>query len=112
LKDKVEHHKIKTIIEEGIKVKLPPGVDHYYVMEMCDQPDAIARSLNYGARLSGGDNLVKLGGLDHELEKLKRVDSLIIAACGTSLLAGLYGEAIMKELGCFKFVNCISAGEI
>lgn len=36
LKDKVESHKIKTIIEEGIKVKLPPGIDHYYVMEMLD----------------------------------------------------------------------------
>ena len=36
LKDEVEHHKIKTIIEEGIQVKLPPGVEHYYIMEMLE----------------------------------------------------------------------------
>ena len=36
LHDKVEQHKIKKIIEEGIKVSLPPGVDHYYVMEMLE----------------------------------------------------------------------------
>jgi len=33
-------------------------------MEMMDQPDAVARSLNYGARLMGGESLVKLGGLE------------------------------------------------
>jgi glucosamine 6-phosphate synthetase-like amidotransferase/phosphosugar isomerase protein len=36
LHDKVEQHKIKTIIEEGIKVSLPPGVPHYYIMEMLE----------------------------------------------------------------------------
>jgi len=64
LNDKVEQHKIKTIVEEGIKVGLPPGIPHYYVMEMLDTPEAVARSLNYGARLMGGENMVKLGGLD------------------------------------------------
>ena len=64
LNDKVEQHKIKTIVEEGIKVSLPPGIPHYYVMEMLDTPEAVARSLNYGARLMGGENMVKLGGLD------------------------------------------------
>lgn len=113
LKDKVEHTKIKTIVEEGIKVSLPPGIDHYYVMEMMDQPDAVARSLNYGARLHGtGDNLVKLGGFENQAEKLRKIDNLIIAACGTSHLAGLYGENLMMELGCFKFVQSITAGEI
>jgi len=34
LNDKIEQTKIKSIKEEGIKVALPPGIDHYYVMEM------------------------------------------------------------------------------
>jgi hypothetical protein len=29
-------------------------------MEMLEQPDAVARSLGYGARLMGGENSVKL----------------------------------------------------
>ena len=36
LKDKVEQTKIKTIIEEGIQAHLPPGIDHFFVMEMLD----------------------------------------------------------------------------
>jgi len=36
LHDKVEQEKIKTIVEEGIKVSLPAGIPHYYVMEMLE----------------------------------------------------------------------------
>lgn len=72
----------------------------------------MARSLNYGARLMGGDNMVKLGGLDRNREELLKIDNLIIAACGTSHLAGKYGEYLMRELGCFKYVNSMYASEI
>jgi len=56
--------------------------------------------------------MVKLGGLDANFEKLKQIDSLIIAACGTSHYAGRYGEYLMRELGCFKYVQSIIASEI
>jgi glutamine---fructose-6-phosphate transaminase (isomerizing) len=81
-------------------------------MEMLEQPDAVARSLNYGARLMGGENMVKLGGLDAKREELVKIDNLIIAACGTSNNAGRYGEYLMRELGCFKYVESIIASEI
>lgn len=112
LNDKIEQTKIKSIKEEGIKVALPPGIDHYYVMEMQAQPEAVCRSLGYGGRLGGVDNIIKLGGLDKYLEELKGVDNLIIAACGTSYLAGVYGENLMKKLGCFKTVKSHLASEI
>ena len=44
----------------------------------------------------GGENSVKLLGLDSNMDKLKNIDSLIIAACGTSHLAGKYGEYMMR----------------
>lgn len=112
MNDKVEQHKIKTIKEEGIQVTLPPGIDHYYVMEMLDTPEAVARSLNYGARLMGGENMVKLGGLDGKKSNLKDIEYMIIAACGTSHKAGKYGEFLMRELGCFRSINTINASEI
>jgi glucosamine--fructose-6-phosphate aminotransferase (isomerizing) len=112
LNDKIEQAKVKSIKEEGIKVALPPGVPHYYVMEMLAQPEAVCRSLGYGGRLGGVDNIIKLGGLDKYLEELKGVDNLIIAACGTSYLAGVYGENLMKKLGCFKTVKSHLASEI
>lgn len=70
-----------------MQVKLPPGIDHYYVMEMLDQPNAVCKALNYGARL-GDAGGVKLGGLDSHEEELFGIENLIIAACGTSFLAG------------------------
>lgn len=73
-------------------------------MEMLDTPEAVARSLNYGARLMGGDNMVKLGGLDEKKLELKDIDYMMIAACGTSHKAGKYGEYLMREMGCFKSV--------
>lgn len=66
LHSRIEQHKIKTIIEEGIQVQLPPGISHYYVMEMMEQSDAVARTLGFGGRLMGGDNMVKLGGLEND----------------------------------------------
>lgn len=79
---------MKTVTEEKIKIKKPPGIDHFYVMEMLEQPDAVAKALNYGARLMGGKSLVKLGGLEQNEEKLLQIENLVIAACGTSFYAG------------------------
>jgi hypothetical protein len=53
-------------------------------MEMMDQTDAVARTLGFGGRLMGGQNMVNLRGLDIDRVKLCKVENLIIAACGTS----------------------------
>lgn len=36
INEKVERHKLREIKEEVVKVKKPPGIDHFYVMEMLD----------------------------------------------------------------------------
>jgi glucosamine 6-phosphate synthetase-like amidotransferase/phosphosugar isomerase protein len=56
-------------------------------MEMMDQPNAICKALNYGARFKDG-GLVKLGGLESNEDELMAIDNLIIGACGTSFYAG------------------------
>jgi glutamine---fructose-6-phosphate transaminase (isomerizing) len=60
----------------------------------------------------GGDNMVKLGGMDEYAADLIKVDSLLIAACGTSLNAGMYGMHLMRELGCFRTIAAKQASEI
>lgn len=112
LHSRIEQHKIKTIIEEGIQVQLPPGISHYYVMEMMEQSDAVARTLGFGGRLMGGDNMVKLGGLENDKQKLCEIENLVIAACGTSYRAAQYGEMLMKEMSGFKYVEALNASEI
>lgn len=112
LHSKIESHKIKTIVEEGIKVELPPGISHYYIMEMMEQSNAVAQTLGFGGRLMGGDNMVKLGGLENEKKKLCEIENLIIAACGTSFRAGQYGEILMKEMAGFNYVEALVASEL
>jgi hypothetical protein len=70
LHDKIESHLIKVVQEEQIKIEKPPGVDHYYVMEMLDQPNCVNKALNYGARLMSNKAMVRLGGLDSHQEAL------------------------------------------
>mmetsp|Transcript_12771 Transcript_12771/g.9261 ORF Transcript_12771/g.9261 Transcript_12771/m.9261 type:complete len:103 (+) Transcript_12771:1065-1373(+) len=81
-------------------------------MEMLEQPDSVAKALNYGARLMGGKNMVKLGGLEQREEDLVLIDNLVIAACGTSHYASQYAEFLMRELGCFTYVEAKIASEI
>ena len=56
--------------------------------------------------------MVRLGGLETHEEDLLQVDSLILAACGTSHYATKYAEIIMRQLGCFDFIESIKASEI
>jgi hypothetical protein len=46
-------------------------------MEMMDQPNAICKALNYGARFKDG-GLVKLGGLESNEDELMAIDNLYL----------------------------------
>jgi len=88
LKDGLSSRKLMALTrDQQVQVKKPNGVDHYYVMEMEDQPEAVCRALNYGARFIPGESLVKLGGIDPYEDKLQEVESMLLAACGTSFYA-------------------------
>ena len=70
LTDKVERFKLKKVTEEKVKIALPDGINHYYVMEMLDQPNCVQKALNYGARLMANKAMVRLGGLEAHQENL------------------------------------------
>ena len=110
--DKIEMQKIKSVQEERVKIEKPPGVDHYYVMEMLDQPNCVSKALNFGARLMSNKAMVRLGGLDAHEDQLSRVNYLVLAACGTSFFACKYAENIMRKLGCFDYIEAKCASEI
>lgn len=80
-------------------------------MEMYDQPECINKALSFGARLGQG-KMVRLGGLDKYEDKLMKVESLILAGCGTSHAATKYAEQLMRKLGCFNYIECKIASEI
>eukprot|EP01095_Lingulamoeba_sp_RSL-Kostka_P004603 TRINITY_DN15836_c0_g1_i1.p1 TRINITY_DN15836_c0_g1~~TRINITY_DN15836_c0_g1_i1.p1 ORF type:complete len:655 (+),score=257.57 TRINITY_DN15836_c0_g1_i1:111-2075(+) len=99
-------------ITEHVEIeKSPAPFDHWTIKEIYDQPQALSKALNYGGRIKS-DSEVKLGGLDQNEETLKKIDHLIIAACGTSYHAGLFGGKLMRSLKCFVTVEVIDAAEL
>ena len=111
-KDKVlNKDDIKTLRKEIIDKKPKPGFKWFFEQEIFEQPEAISKVLNYGARIAG-NNKVKLGGLDAREDDLKSIDNLVIAAWGTSLYAGMYGALMMRKFHCFDSITPYSASDI
>eukprot|EP00455_Lapot_gusevi_P042359 TRINITY_DN5010_c0_g2_i4.p1 TRINITY_DN5010_c0_g2~~TRINITY_DN5010_c0_g2_i4.p1 ORF type:complete len:473 (-),score=186.99 TRINITY_DN5010_c0_g2_i4:58-1476(-) len=89
----------------------PSPYPHWTIKEIMEQPAAISRALNLGGRLDA-KGLVKLGGLEANREMLLNIRNLIIAACGTSYYASLYGAQLMRSLSAFDTVQPIDAAEL
>eukprot|EP00658_Telonema_sp_P-2_P030222 TRINITY_DN22866_c0_g1_i2.p1 TRINITY_DN22866_c0_g1~~TRINITY_DN22866_c0_g1_i2.p1 ORF type:complete len:555 (+),score=136.00 TRINITY_DN22866_c0_g1_i2:133-1665(+) len=89
----------------------PAPYPHWTIKEIMEQPVAASRALGYGGRLhpEGG---VKLGGLEANQSKMLGISNLLIAACGTSHFAGLYGARLMRQLGAFDTVSNFDAAEV
>jgi glucosamine--fructose-6-phosphate aminotransferase (isomerizing) len=92
------------------EVKLSPHpYPHWTLKECVEQPEAIARALGFGGRMSS--QKVLLGGLDSNFDKMSQIRFMTLSACGTSLNAAKYGERLMKHLGSFDSVVSIDAAE-
>jgi glutamine---fructose-6-phosphate transaminase (isomerizing) len=89
--------------------KTPYPFPHWMIKEIMEQPIAIQRTLNYGARIS--DDKIVLGGLNNEYDLFKNRDEIVILGCGTSLNAGLWISYILKKNKIFKNVKVIDASE-
>ncbi len=89
----------------------PAPHPHWTIKEILEQAEAVHRTLNYGARLAGEDG-VKLGGLDRHADELLAIQHLVIAACGTSYHAALYGAIAMRAMKSFTTVQVVDASEI
>ncbi|CDI82980.1 glucosamine--fructose-6-phosphate aminotransferase (isomerizing), putative [Eimeria acervulina] len=89
----------------------PDPFPHWTLKEIFEQPQSLARALNYGGRIMAHGNRVKLGGLDQNKDLLA-IRNLLLAGCGTSLYAGMYGEQLMQWLACFDQVRAIDATEL
>ncbi|MEK9155622.1 MAG: glutamine--fructose-6-phosphate aminotransferase, partial [Patescibacteria group bacterium] len=102
--------RVELAPEEVIELS-PAPFEHWTLKEIMEQPDALARTLNHGARLPN-DLEVKLGGLERNKDMLLSIKHLVIAACGTSYHAGLYGALGMRALKAFDTVQVVDASEL
>lgn len=72
------------------------GYDHFMLKEIYEQPRAILDT--YRGRLLADQGIVKMAGIDQNLEKFLNANRIIIVACGTSWHAGLVAEYIFEDL--------------
>lgn len=102
----------RVILAPEQEVELTPDpYPHWTLKEIMEQPHALARSLNFGGRISS-DAEVKLGGLEENKDWLLNIRHLVIAACGTSFYSGLYGAKLMRFMRCFDTIQVIDAAEL
>ena len=94
LKNVSVSHKPTTIdwdvdeIEKG-------GYDHFMLKEIYEQPTALANATR--GRLIPKEGTVKLSGMQMDAYEMARIDRISIAACGTSLYAGMVGKNYFEE---------------
>lgn len=72
------------------------GYDHFMLKEIHEQPEAIKDT--YRGRLRINDGIVKMAGIEDNIEKLINAQRIVIVACGTSWHAGLVAEYIFEDL--------------
>lgn len=97
---KIENDKLIVPYVQELQLNLEQiekgGFDHFMLKEIHEQPGVIYDT--YRGRLHPKEGIVRLGGLEDNLEKFLNAHRIIIVACGTSWHAGLVAEYIFEEL--------------
>ncbi len=72
------------------------GYDHFMLKEIHEQPKAILDT--YRGRMLADQGIIRMAGVDDNLEKFLNADRIIIVACGTSWHAGLVAEYLFEDI--------------
>ncbi len=72
------------------------GYEHFMLKEIYEQPDAITDT--YRGRMLVDQGLIRMAGIDDNLDRLLNAKRIIVVACGTSWHAGLVAEYIFEDL--------------
>ena len=71
------------------------GYDHFMLKEIYEQPSVIKDT--YRGRLHANEGLIKMAGVEDNLQKFLNAERILVIACGTSWHAGLVAEYIFEE---------------
>ena len=71
------------------------GFDHFMLKEIYEQPNVIKDT--YRGRLHANEGLIRMAGVEDNLQKFLNAERILIIACGTSWHAGLVAEYIFEE---------------
>ncbi len=71
------------------------GYDHFMLKEIYEQPSVIKDT--YRGRLLADKGIIKMAGIEDNLERFVNAERILIVACGTSWHAGLVAEYVIEE---------------
>jgi glucosamine--fructose-6-phosphate aminotransferase (isomerizing) len=71
------------------------GYDHFMLKEIHEQPKAILDT--YRGRMLPDEGIIRMAGIDDNINKFLSAERIIIIACGTSWHAGLVGEYLIED---------------
>jgi len=71
------------------------GYEHYMLKEIFEQPQTVENAMR--GRFDEDEATAKFGGLNVDPQQLRRIDRIVLTACGTSWHAGLVGEYLIEE---------------
>ena len=72
------------------------GYEHFMLKEIFEQPSTIFDCLR--GRLDAKEGMIRMSGVDLNIEAINKASRIMIVACGTSWHAGLVAEYIIEEL--------------
>jgi glutamine---fructose-6-phosphate transaminase (isomerizing) len=71
------------------------GFEHFMLKEIYEQPDVLERAM--AGRFNEADCTAHFGGLNLDAHQLRRIDRVVMTACGTSYHAALIGEHLFED---------------
>ncbi|MCG2791050.1 MAG: glutamine--fructose-6-phosphate transaminase (isomerizing) [Actinomycetia bacterium] len=89
-----EVHKKIDIISYDIDEVQKSGFEHFMLKEIYEQPNVLLKIISRYVTSSGN---IKFEGLNIKNEALKKIENLVIVACGTAYHAGLVGKYIIES---------------
>lgn len=90
-----EKRSVKEVETELTQIQ-KGNFDYFMVKEIFEQTNSVMETMR--GRVNFEKNLVNLGGIKSNLDKIKKSKRLVIVACGTSYNSGLAVKDLMEEL--------------
>ncbi|HZA93760.1 MAG TPA: glutamine--fructose-6-phosphate transaminase (isomerizing) [Gemmatimonadales bacterium] len=72
------------------------GYSHFMLKEICEQPESLKNTLR--GHLLEEEGTARVSGLNLTDDELKKIERIIITACGTSWHSGIIGEYMLEEM--------------
>ena len=85
---------IQTLDQVSADIELG-DFEHYMLKEIYEQPQTVENAMR--GRLDETEATAVIGGLNLTAQQLRRIDRIVLTACGTSWHAGLVGEYLLEE---------------